>query len=207
MHGYFIAFSVTHRSLSYSTLIKPSDVLSDETGHITNRVHPCGSHFLTRREEDDLHRRVTTQCETCDTWLHNLPNVQEVLGTANYCRSRYIFTHRELPNIQEVPREYRHWSSVTNWVFTNLPDIREFLWKKSASEFGQLLGVGRLTEHLGGFSKVLTSEFGHLSGIGKTVEHTRSFTIGNFVISASLCIHSSHRFAELRRSTRNKKIF
>ncbi len=118
LYGYFIALSVTHRSLSHSTLIKPSDVLLDGTGHITTRVYPQRSHSFTRREEDDLHRRVTTQCDTCDTWQINLPNV------------------------------------------------REILWKRPASEFGQLSGVGNLTEHPGGFSKVPTSEFGHLPGIG-----------------------------------------
>ncbi len=46
-------------------------------------------------------------------------------------------------------------------------------------------------------------EFGHLSGIGKPAENPRSFTIGTFLTGATLCIHSSHRFAELRGSTRN----
>ncbi len=99
MHGHFIALSIRHRSLSHSTLIKPSDVLSDGTGHITTRVHPQDSHSFTRREDNDLRRRVTTQC---DTWQHNLPNVREVLGTASYCDSRHLLTNRELPNIREI---------------------------------------------------------------------------------------------------------
>ena len=78
VHGYFIALSISHRLLSHSTLIKPSNVLSDATEHITTRVHPQGSHSFNRREEDDFPRRVTIQC---DTWQHNLPNVREVLGT------------------------------------------------------------------------------------------------------------------------------
>ena len=48
-----------------------------------------------------------------------------------------------------------------------------------------------------------TSEFGHLSGIFKPPEHPTSFTTGTFVTGTTLCIHSSHRFAELRGSTRN----
>ena len=49
-----------------------------------------------------------------------------------------------------------------------------------------------------------TSEFRHLFGIGKPAEHPGSFIIGTFLTGTTLCIHSSHRFAELRGSTRNK---
>ena len=88
-------------------------------------------------------------------------------GTANYCYSRYLLTHRELPNIREVPRKYPHLSSVTYWVFTNLPDIREVLWNGPTSVFGHSFRIGRLTERPGSFSKVPTSEFWHLSRIFK----------------------------------------
>ncbi len=47
------------------------------------------------------------------------------------------------------------------------------------------------------------SEFGHLSGIFKPSEHPRSFTTGTFATGNNFCIHSSHRFAELRVSIRN----
>ncbi len=73
----------------------------------------------------------------------------------------------------------RHWSSVTYWIFTNLPDMQEVLWNG------------------------LTSEFGHLSGIGKPAEHPKSFALGTFVTGTTLFIHSSYRFAENRGSTRN----
>ncbi len=130
--------------LSHSTLIEPSDVLSNGTGHITTRVHHQGSHSYTRREEDDLRRRVTTQRDTCDTRQINQLNVREVLLIANYCRSRYLLTHRELPNIREVSREHRYLSSVTYWVFTNLSDIWKVLWNGLTSEFGQLSGIKNL---------------------------------------------------------------
>ncbi len=154
-------------------------------------MHPQGSHSLTHREEDDLRRHVTTQSDTYETWKHNLPNVREVFETAKYCRSRCFLTHRELTNIRDVSREHRHLSSVTYWVLTNLPDIREFLWNGPTSEFGRLSGVGKLTEHSRGFSKVPTSEFEHLPRIRKSAEHPRSFTLGTFVTSTTLCIHSS----------------
>ncbi len=117
-----------HHSRNHSTLRKSSDVLSDGTGHITIRVHPRGNHSLTRHEEDDLRRRVITLCDTYDTWKHNLPNVREVFKTAIYFHSRYILTYRELLKIREISRERRHLSSVTYWIFFNLPDIREVLW-------------------------------------------------------------------------------
>ena len=88
-------------------------------------------------------------------------------------------------------------------VSTNSADIREVLWKPPTSEFGQISGIRRLTEHPEGFSKVPTSEFGHLSGIFKPSEHPISFTTGTSVTGTTLCIHSSHRFAELRGSTRS----
>ncbi len=206
MHGYFITLSVTHRSLSYFTSIKTSDILSDETGHITIRVHPQGSHSFTCLEEDHLRRRVTTQCDTCDTWHYNLPNVREVLGTVDNHDSGDVLTHRELPNIWEVSREHRHLSSVTYWVFINLPDIRKVLWNGLTSEFGHLSGVGRITEHPVGFSKVPTFDFGHLSRIGKPAEHPRSFTIGTVVTGTTFCIHSSHLFAELCGSTHKTSV-
>ncbi len=117
MRGYCYALSVTQRSPSHSTLIKLSDILSDGTGQIKTRVNSQGSDPLTHREGNDLRRGVTTECETWETWQHNLPNVREVLGTANYCHSRNILTHRELPKIREI--------------FSRAP----------TSEFGHLLGT------------------------------------------------------------------
>ena len=42
----------------------------------------------------------------CDTWKSNLPNVQEVLETADYRDSRYLLTRRKPPIILDVSEEY-----------------------------------------------------------------------------------------------------
>ncbi len=146
-------------------------------------MHSQGTHSLIRLEEYDLRRHVTTQC---DMWQHKLQNIQDVLGTTNYCHSRYLLTHRELSSIREVFREQRHPTSVTYRVFTNLSDIREVLSIGLTSEFGHLSGVRKLNENPGGFSKVPMSEYGLLSGFGKPAEHLSSFTTGTFVTGSAL---------------------
>ena len=146
---------------------------------------------LTRRVQDDFRRRVTAECNTCNTWQINLPDVREFLETSDYRDSRYFLIHRALPNIREVSRERWNLGSVTFRVLINLPTIREILWNNSASYSGHLSVVGRFTEHSEGFSKD-----------SKPSEHLRSYTTGTYVSRTTPCIHSSHRFPEVRESTR-----
>ncbi len=65
-------------------------------------LHP--SHAFTISENNDSLRRLTTQCDTCDT------------------------RQLDLPTIREAPRKCRYLSSTTYCVLTNLPDIWEVLW-------------------------------------------------------------------------------
>ncbi len=198
MHRYFIALSVKHPSLSHSNLIKPSEVLSDGTGHITTRVHPQGSHSFTRREGDECadmikpsvtRGNITYRMFGTFLELPTIAILAKFTPIENYRTSRRFLENTDIgvrlltgysQNYRTSGRFFgkgQHLSLVNYLELENLPNIREV------------------------FSKVPTSEFRHLSRICKPAEHPRSFTIGTFFTDTTLCIHSSHSFAELLGST------
>ena len=88
-----------------------------------------------------------------------------------------------------VPRsEFGHLLVIIKLAgYPRVPVARE------KSEFGHFSRVGRLMEDPG---------LAAFSGIGKPAEHPKTFIIGTFVTSTTLCINSSYHYAEIRGWTR-----
>ncbi len=161
--------------MSHSTVIKTSDVLSDGTGHITTRVHPQGSNFLTRREEDDLRRRVSTQYKPPerpgDSWncqllpfalpFHTSRTTEHpgffLESTDIQVRSLtgYSLTHRTSGRFS---RKLQHLSLVNYLELEDLPNIREVSQKTRNLSSGIFLELVNLPNILEVLPSVLLSQ-------------------------------------------------